>query len=71
MPQKADRAVASAVTVCALEPMRSVPFRVVALLGMDDGQFPRGAQAPSWDPFADGRRRDAAVMSPPPNEFGV
>ncbi len=56
MPQKADRAVASAVTVCALEPMRSVPFRVVALLGMDDGQFPRGAQAPSWDPFADGRR---------------
>ncbi len=56
LPQKGDRAVASAVTVCALEPMRSVPFRVVALLGMDDGQFPRSAQAPGWDPFADGRR---------------
>ncbi len=56
MPQKGDRAVASAVTVCALEPMRSVPFRVVALLGMDDGKFPRGAQPPGWDPFADGRR---------------
>ncbi len=56
LPQKGDRAVASAVTVCALEPMRSVPFRVVALLGMDDGKFPRGTQAPGWDPFADGRR---------------
>ncbi len=56
LPQKGDRAVASAVTVCALEPMRSVPFRVVALLGMDDGKFPRGSQVPGWDPFADGRR---------------
>jgi exodeoxyribonuclease V gamma subunit len=56
MPQKGDRAVSSAVTVCAMEPMRSVPFRVVALLGMDDGAFPRSAQAPGWDPFADSRR---------------
>jgi len=29
------------VTFCALLPMRSVPFRVVALLGMNDGEFPR------------------------------
>ena len=56
LPQKGDRAVSSAVTVCALEPMRSVPFRVVALLGMDDGVFPRGALPPGWDPFAEGRR---------------
>ena len=28
-------------TVCTLVPMRSVPHRVVALLGMDDGVFPR------------------------------
>jgi exodeoxyribonuclease V gamma subunit len=28
-------------TVCTLLPMRSVPHRVVALLGMDDGLFPR------------------------------
>ncbi len=30
-----------AVTFCALQPMRSVPYRVVALLGMDEGAFPR------------------------------
>jgi exodeoxyribonuclease V gamma subunit len=28
-------------TVCTLVPMRSVPHRVVALLGLDDGSFPR------------------------------
>lgn len=28
-------------TVCTLVPMRSVPHRVVCLLGMDDGRFPR------------------------------
>ena len=28
-------------TVCTLVPMRSVPHRVVCLLGMDDGAFPR------------------------------
>jgi exodeoxyribonuclease V gamma subunit len=28
-------------TVCTLMPMRSVPHRVVCLLGMDDGVFPR------------------------------
>lgn len=30
-------------TVCTLMPMRSVPHRVVCLLGMDDAQFPRRA----------------------------
>jgi exodeoxyribonuclease V gamma subunit len=29
------------VTFCAMVPMRSVPFRVIALLGMNDGAFPR------------------------------
>ena len=28
-------------TICTLMPMRSVPHRVVCLLGMDDGVFPR------------------------------
>ncbi|WP_081596454.1 exodeoxyribonuclease V subunit gamma, partial [Cellulomonas massiliensis] len=31
-----------ALTICSLEPMRAVPHRVVCLLGMDDGAFPRG-----------------------------
>ncbi len=30
-------------TVCTLVPMRSVPHRVVVLLGLDDGAFPRTA----------------------------
>jgi len=30
-------------TVCTLVPMRSVPHRVVCLLGLDDGAFPRHA----------------------------
>ncbi|WP_380166977.1 exodeoxyribonuclease V subunit gamma [Jannaschia sp. R86511] len=30
-----------ALTVCTLVPMRSVPHRVVVLLGLDDGAFPR------------------------------
>jgi exodeoxyribonuclease V gamma subunit len=30
-------------TVCTLHPMRSVPHRVVCLLGLDDGAFPRRA----------------------------
>ncbi|MEL7977331.1 exodeoxyribonuclease V subunit gamma [Isoptericola sp. F-RaC21] len=32
-----------ALTVCSLEPMRAVPHRVVCLLGMEDGAFPRSA----------------------------
>ena len=30
-----------ALTVCTMVPMRSVPHRVVALVGLDDGTFPR------------------------------
>jgi len=33
------------ITVCTLTPMRSVPHRVVALLGLDDGAFPRKGRA--------------------------
>lgn len=36
------------VTFCAMVPMRSLPFRMIAVLGMDDGAFPR--QQKPW-PF--------------------
>lgn len=36
-------------TVCTLVPMRSVPFRVVGLLGLDDGVFPRVVHATGDD----------------------
>ncbi|MFQ5555398.1 MAG: exodeoxyribonuclease V subunit gamma, partial [Acidimicrobiia bacterium] len=32
------------ITVCTLVPMRSVPYRVVCLLGMDDERFPRSSR---------------------------
>lgn len=40
------------VTFCALVPMRSIPFRVVALLGMNDADFPRLRRAAGFDLIA-------------------
>ena len=37
------------ITFCALVPMRSVPFKVVALLGMNDAEFPRQDRSMSFD----------------------
>lgn len=39
-------------TVCSLAPMRSVPHRVVCLLGMDDDAFPRRGAASADDVLA-------------------
>jgi exodeoxyribonuclease V gamma subunit len=38
-----------AVTLCAMVPMRSIPHRVIAMLGMDDGAFPRPGRAVGFD----------------------
>jgi exodeoxyribonuclease V gamma subunit len=45
------------VTFCAMKPMRSIPFRVVCCIGMNDGAFPRKAYRPSWDLMAQHPRR--------------
>jgi exodeoxyribonuclease V gamma subunit len=37
------------VTFCAMMPMRSIPFRIVCCIGMNDGAFPRTSYRPSWD----------------------
>ena len=37
------------ITVCTLVPMRSVPYRVVCLLGMDDDRFPRAGRTDGDD----------------------
>jgi exodeoxyribonuclease V gamma subunit len=37
------------VTFCAMLPMRSVPFRVICVLGLDDGKFPDSSRVPSFD----------------------
>ncbi|WP_238443617.1 exodeoxyribonuclease V subunit gamma [Salsipaludibacter albus] len=46
-PTRADHQTGD-LTVCTLVPMRSVPFRVVVVLGLDDGAFPRH-RVPSGD----------------------
>ncbi|NTW51625.1 MAG: exodeoxyribonuclease V subunit gamma [Chlorobiaceae bacterium] len=37
------------ITFCAMLPMRSIPFRVVAMIGMNDGSFPRQQHPPGFD----------------------
>ena len=37
-----------ALTISALEPMRAIPHRVVVLMGLDAGQFPRQRQRPGF-----------------------
>jgi exodeoxyribonuclease V gamma subunit len=37
------------VTFCAMVPMRSIPFRVVGMLGMSDGAFPRARRPLDFD----------------------
>jgi exodeoxyribonuclease V gamma subunit len=33
----------------SLRPLRSIPFKVIAVLGLDEGRFPRQAPVPSFD----------------------
>ncbi|MFM2154090.1 MAG: hypothetical protein RL199_2525, partial [Pseudomonadota bacterium] len=54
-PLRGPSGTRGAIQVTGLEPLRSIPFRVVALVGMDDGAFPRQAQPPTWDPFSERR----------------
>jgi exodeoxyribonuclease V gamma subunit len=45
------------VTFCAMLPMRSIPFRVIALIGMNDGAFPRQGRPPGFDLISVNPRR--------------
>ncbi|MET0087322.1 MAG: exodeoxyribonuclease V subunit gamma [Sedimenticola sp.] len=45
------------VTFCALTPMRSLPFEVVCIIGMNDGQYPRDRRPPGFDLMAGRHRR--------------
>jgi exodeoxyribonuclease V gamma subunit len=40
------------VTFCAMVPMRSIPFPVVGLIGMDDGAFPKTDRKQAFDRMA-------------------
>jgi exodeoxyribonuclease V gamma subunit len=45
------------VTFCAMVPMRSLPFKVVAVLGLDHDSFPRHRHPPGFDLLARHPRR--------------
>ncbi|OWY39015.1 exodeoxyribonuclease V subunit gamma [Xenophilus sp. AP218F] len=45
------------VTFCAMVPMRSIPFRVLCLIGMNDGAYPRDERPVSFDLVARHPRR--------------
>ena len=47
-----QRFVSGGVTFCTLLPMRAVPYRVVCLLGMNDGDFPRRTSRADFDLLA-------------------
>jgi exodeoxyribonuclease V gamma subunit len=56
-PQRTHAFLSGGVTVCELLPMRSVPFRVVCLVGMSDEGFPRPTRPRSFDLMARSPRR--------------
>ncbi|WP_455518292.1 exodeoxyribonuclease V subunit gamma [Neisseria cinerea] len=42
----------SGITFCSMVPMRSLPFKVICLLGLNDGDFPRNTKAAVFDLIA-------------------
>lgn len=48
--------ISNGVTFCTLLPMRSIPFKVVCMLGMNDGAFPRPGRRPGFDLLEKQRR---------------
>lgn len=48
-PSLSQRFRAGGVTFCTLMPMRAIPFEVVCLLGMNDGDYPRRATRSDFD----------------------
>src|SRR4029078_1085035 len=46
---------AGGVTFSAMVPMRSIPFRVIAVLGMNDDAFPRSPRPVEFDLVRNGR----------------
>ena len=52
-----QRFLAGQVNFCTLMPMRSIPFKVVCLLGMNDGEYPRTVVPMGFDLMAGHRKR--------------
>ena len=48
-PNLQQRFLSGRVNFCTLMPMRAIPFRLICLLGMNDGDYPRSQPAQSFD----------------------
>ncbi|MEG3768896.1 exodeoxyribonuclease V subunit gamma, partial [Alteromonas sp. 14N.309.X.WAT.G.H12] len=51
-PDAANHFMTGQVTFCSMMPMRSIPFKVVCILGLNDGEFPRQSSPISLDLMA-------------------
>jgi len=56
-PRRRSGFISGGVTFCAMLPMRSIPFAVVALIGMNHDAFPREDHPPGFDRMARKPRR--------------
>jgi exodeoxyribonuclease V gamma subunit len=54
-PRQRGRFLGGGITFCALQPMRCIPARVICVLGLDDGAFPRQPQPTEFDLIAQER----------------
>lgn len=45
------------VTFCSMLPMRSIPFKIIAVLGLNDGEFPRQRQPLGFDLMTQAKTR--------------
>ncbi|WDE07750.1 exodeoxyribonuclease V subunit gamma [Thalassomonas viridans] len=52
MPDPGRQFMVGQVTFCSMIPMRSIPFKIIAVLGLNDGEFPRQRQPLGFDLLA-------------------
>jgi len=50
--QGGNRTLSSGVTFCSLTSMRSLPYKIISLIGMNDGAFPKHRTTPGFDLMA-------------------
>ncbi len=55
--RSSQKFLAGQINFCTLMPMRSIPFKVVCLLGMNDGAYPRSIPPAGFDLIAKNSRR--------------
>lgn len=48
-PDPGRQFIVGQVTFCSMLPMRSIPFKIIAVLGLNDGEFPRQRQPLGFD----------------------